>query len=114
MLSYVKIALALIQLVQYFVKRADEKRLISQGEKQQIAAALSEVNQMVTEAKHVENSVDRMSSDAVSDELSRYYATDPGPGIGGDRRESLSLDSATGATGRFVLPDQQEHPGRKN
>lgn len=42
-MSYIKLAVLLLQIVQYFIKTAERNGAIEEGEKRQIAKALTEV-----------------------------------------------------------------------
>lgn len=68
-MSYIKLALVFLQIVQYFIKTAERNGAIEEGEKRQIAKALTEVIVRAGVAEQIRIQVAGMSDAELDAEL---------------------------------------------
>jgi hypothetical protein len=62
-----------IQLLQWLLRSANEKKLLDEGARRQIAASLIATTEMVADAHAIEDWVARQPDDVVAGILRRYY-----------------------------------------
>lgn len=68
-MSYVKLALIALQIVQYFVKQAERNSAISEGEQRQIAKATLEVNRSAGISRQIEEETAKMTPEQILRDL---------------------------------------------
>lgn len=71
-MSYIKLALIALQLVQYFVKQAQRNAAINEGELRQIAKATLEVNRTAGISRQIEEETAKMSPEEIVRDLTEH------------------------------------------
>ena len=70
-MSYVKLALIALQLVQYFIKQAERNKAISEGEQREIAKATLGVNRSAGISRQIEEETAKMTPEEIIRDLEK-------------------------------------------
>lgn len=68
-MSYVKLALIALQIVQYFIKEAERNKAIDEGERRQIAKATLGVNRAAGISRQIEEETAKMTPEQILRDL---------------------------------------------
>lgn len=72
-MDYVKLVLLGLQIVTSLIRYLEEKRLLNEGAKQQIAQELERAAKLVARAKKIQEKVGKLSDEEVDRALERDY-----------------------------------------